>query len=117
VSIDEGKIKSPETYFGSGRNEDPSVYIGGKWSVQPEYAETTDASIITYNYSAKNVYMVASDPDGNQIEVYVDGVKINTVDIKDEKLYTLVAGADYGTHKLELHILKKGLKAFTFTFG
>ncbi len=39
------------------------------------------------------------------------------VTVRDEQLYTLVQGTDYGEHTLELDIGQPGLRAYTFTFG
>ncbi len=140
VAIDMSSIASPETYFGSERNEylangqiGPNgkqtlviperldmnnLYLGGTWDFAPEYAENTTADArVAYVYNAKNVYMVASSDEGSDVDVYLDGKFLKTITIKDEKLYTIVEGASYGKHNLELRIKKPGLKAFTFTFG
>jgi thiol-disulfide isomerase/thioredoxin len=94
-------VQSPETYFGSNRNEylgngTPSVgsmqtltlpstpqentlYLGGMWDFVPEYAAntTTDATI-EYKYNSKNIYFVASGmPSGTQVEVMQDGVPVS----------------------------------------
>jgi cytochrome c biogenesis protein CcdA/thiol-disulfide isomerase/thioredoxin len=140
ITLDASKVGSPETYFGATRNRylgngkvgqsgeqnltlpgRPSpntLYLGGTWSFDGEFAEAKSLdTTIQYYYSAKNVYMVASAPMNTEMEVWVDGVKVNTVTIKDEKLYTLVEGTDYGVHTLLLKTHNAGLKAFTFTFG
>jgi cytochrome c biogenesis protein CcdA/thiol-disulfide isomerase/thioredoxin len=138
ISVDTSKVQSPETYFGAARNQylangtagtlgeqklsipknidSNSLYLGGTWSFDSEYAETKSASTIVFPYSAKNVYMVASDAAGADIDVYVDDVLLKKVHIQGEQLYTLVPGATYGAHTLRLEV-PKGLKAFTFTFG
>jgi thiol-disulfide isomerase/thioredoxin len=140
INFDQGKVGSPETYFGAMRNvylgngkpakmgeqnfTQPSsgtlntLYLGGTWDIQNEYAATKspDATVI-YAFNSKNVYMVASAPTATDVEVWIDGVKTKTVTIHDEKLYTLVEGKDYGQHTLLLKIHNPGLKAFTFTFG
>jgi len=76
---------SPETYFGYARNEylgngkqqtpgmqtltapalssaqPNTLYLGGTWNFQSEYAETVSANTtIIYHYKAKDVYLVAS---------------------------------------------------------
>lgn len=151
IAIDEQKVGSPETYFGSNRNaylgnglmgkdgqqsltipqpitgvssalSKNILYLGGIWNFDSEFAQNLGEASIVYRYDSKNVYMVASAdtavaPDGVEVEIYIDGVKTQTMTIKDEKLYTIVSGADYGEHVLEIRIKKAGLKAFTFTFG
>ncbi len=139
VIVEQGKIRSPEVYFGSARNEylangkqgvagsqtltapeaikSNQLYLGGEWLFAPEYSQNEGDGKILFKYNAKNVYMVASSTSGADIEVYVDEKLINTIFIKDEKLYNIVKGADYGEHTLKIKIKKPGLKAFTFTFG
>ena len=142
VALDVNKVGSPETYFGASRNVYlangtvgktgeqtmtlPSLdkalmntlYLGGTWNFQSEYTEgkSLDTSVL-YKYNSKNVYMVMSAPVATDMEVWVDGKKASTITVKDEKLYTLVEGADYGVHTLLLKVHNAGLKAFTFTFG
>ncbi|MEI7709540.1 MAG: cytochrome c biogenesis protein CcdA [bacterium] len=139
IVVDSGKVGSPEIYFGSRRNEhlsngnvgvattqdlkipteikSNSLYLGGIWNFTPEYSENSGDASVVFKYNTKNVYMVASSKDGANVEVYVDGKLISTVNIKDEKLYTIVSGADYGEHTLELRIKNSTIDAFTFTFG
>ena len=93
--VDENQIGSPETYFGSHRNEylangerglsgkqmlsipqtiDASrLYLGGSWNFAPEFAEADTGSTITYKYKAKNVYFVASSMSGTMVRILIDG--------------------------------------------
>jgi len=87
---------SPETYFGSARNEYlgngisgrsgeqtftlPSafqanaLYLGGLWNIQNEYAENkSDGASIVFKYKAKEVYFVASSKSGARVKIYSDG--------------------------------------------
>lgn len=139
VSVEPGKVNSPETYFGAFRNEllsngkiyttgDQSfklpiiklpnrLYLEGTWNIASEYAENKNSSTIYFDYDAKNVYMVASSPQGIEVEIYIDDVLSKKINIKNEQLYTIVSGDTYGKHKLHIKIPESGLKAFTFTFG
>jgi len=139
VIVDASKVKSPETYFGSARNQYlangtvgrsgeqtlsvPStitpnkLYLSGTWNLTPEYAENKNASSIVFNYEAKNVYITAGSMTGVDVEVYKDDVLVKTVHIKDETLYSLISDSDYGKHILRIVIPDAGLQAFTFTFG
>ncbi len=144
-------VQSPETYFGSNRNQylgngtqgqngiqnlliplataGNTLYLDGPWNFTPEYAETTGESArIIYKYSAKNVYFVASSANGVGIKVTIDGkapgalagsdIKADgTGMIKDNRLYNLIQGSEYGEHTIEIDVTGKGLDAFTFTFG
>ncbi|MBI2610981.1 redoxin family protein, partial [Candidatus Kaiserbacteria bacterium] len=82
MPVDFSQVRSPEVYFGSDRNEllgngsrfaevlqtlelpgklfANTLYLGGTWDIQPEYARAERGSQIRFIYSAKNVYMVAS---------------------------------------------------------
>ncbi len=95
MDVDFGKVGSPETYFGSGRNEllangtpgtsgvqsfaapeNPSknkLYFGGVWNITPEYAESKESGSIVYRYKAKNVYLVMSSKAGTNITILIDG--------------------------------------------
>jgi cytochrome c biogenesis protein CcdA/thiol-disulfide isomerase/thioredoxin len=139
VSVESGKVRSPEVYFGSARNEYlangttgltgeqtllvPSsisfnkLYLGGTWNMTSEYAESKSAGSIVFNYEAKNVYITAGSVQGVEVEIYKDDVLVKKVMIKDETLYQLIGDAEYGKHTLRIVIPKTGLQAFTFTFG
>ncbi|PIR85332.1 thiol-disulfide isomerase [Candidatus Kaiserbacteria bacterium CG10_big_fil_rev_8_21_14_0_10_45_20] len=91
--------QSPETYFGSLRNEyfkngvagkvevqdltvprtitRNALYLGGVWDIQPEYAESINEATVVYRYSAKEVYIVAESEEPVVIEVYQDGVLVD----------------------------------------
>ena len=139
IMVDPNKVNSPEIYFGSARNsylkngdtgipgkqaltipsdiELNNLYLGGEWNFTDEYAENSTDGSVVFKYNAKNVYVVASSEGGAQVEVYIDGKLYNTIVIKDEKLYTLSEGQDYGKRTLMLKIKDGDIKVFTFTFG
>ncbi len=149
VGVDFSKVGSPETYFGSARNqylgngktsvaglqmmEIPAsissnvLYLGGTWNFTDQYAETRVNDTAVFRYSAKNVYFVASSSQATEVRVMLDGKPITSgsgsdvsnsvVVVGPEQLYTIVQGADYGEHTLELDFAQPGLRAYTFTFG
>ncbi len=151
VSLNEAGVRSPETYFGAERNEflgngvqgkimnqiltipsnkkDDTLYLGGTWNFQYEYAEnTTTNAQIQYNYSAKHVYLVASAKHPVILKITRDGKPLGveagkdvnadgTVTISENRLYDLVSGSDYGAHTLQIEVEGVGLDAYTFTFG
>lgn len=139
IQMDSSQLGSPETYFGSNRNEYlangsagqavqqtltlpttfplNALYLGGAWNFVPEYAETMGPADIVYTYKAKNVYMVASAPNGATLTVSQDGKDISTIPVKENTLYPIVSNPDYETHTLKIHISGAGLQAYTFTFG
>lgn len=138
VTVDTSKVKSPETYFGSSRNQYlangtalqvgeqtliiPSsisfnkLYLGGMWNMTSEYAESKSAGNVVFNYEAKNVYITAGSAEGVEVEIYKDDVFVKKVLIKDETLYPLIQDAEYGMHALRI-VVPAGLQVFTFTFG
>ena len=87
--------QSPETYFGSLRNEylingtpgkagketfilpetlfRNALYLAGTWDMAPEYAEAVSDSVIIYKYYAKEVYLVADADVETEVEVWQDG--------------------------------------------
>ncbi len=139
ISVDMGKVGSPETYFGSDRNEylangkqgvtgpqtlsipqtiaPNRLYLGGSWNFSPEYAENTDSAEIKFGFHAKNIYMTVGSDQSITVSVYRDDVFVKSITVKDEKLYTLLEEVDYGDHTITIKIPSAGLKAFTFTFG
>lgn len=99
VSVD---TQSPETYFGSARNEyfgngrpfssgeqsykvpdsliPNAFYLGGDWNIASEYAEAgASSSSISYSFNAMNVYIVAATADGSPADarVLIDGSPIS----------------------------------------
>lgn len=94
----EVKASSPETYFGSARNEylangkrgftgeqqfkvpeilqENSLYLDGIWNITPEYAESTSSTKIIYKYRAQDVYFVVDAETEIEIEVWQDGEPI-----------------------------------------
>jgi cytochrome c biogenesis protein CcdA/thiol-disulfide isomerase/thioredoxin len=151
INMDPNQVASPETYFGSNRNEylangtrnlpgvqnlqAPSnislnkLYLSGTWNFTPEYAETSISTAkIIYKYNAKNLYFVASGNTKAILKILLDGKPIttgagvdvnadSTVSISGNRLYTIVQGADYGEHTIEIDVVSGTLDAYTFTFG
>ena len=146
-------IQSPETYFGSNRNEylgngaqgqtgvqtftipntlNPNtLYVGGSWDVEPEYAQNQSAGAeIEYLYSAHDINFVAAGPSaGVTIKVLLDGKPVgslagsdvntttSTALIQGDRLYNLVHDATPGAHTIKIQVQGAGLQAYTFTFG
>jgi cytochrome c biogenesis protein CcdA/thiol-disulfide isomerase/thioredoxin len=150
VTVDTSQPRTPELYFGALRNtallngvvhvrgvqsltvptilEPHGLYLGGTWNFDHEYAESADAATITIRYAAKNVYMVLSADEAQQLLIKRDGVLLETergsdvasdgtMNVFGEQLYHVVADDEYGEHVLEISVPKAGVRAFTFTFG
>jgi cytochrome c biogenesis protein CcdA/thiol-disulfide isomerase/thioredoxin len=97
-----GAVQSPETYFGSSRNQylgngAPStagmntyilpagtpkpntLYLGGSWTIQSEYATSnTSGNAIEYTYTAHDLDFVASANTPVTIEVFRDGAPVGS---------------------------------------
>lgn len=109
------------------------LYLDGAWDFQKEFVRNTQAQApakIVFKYNAKNVYFVASSEQGTIVlNVLRDGKLIRSQDagsdiavdgtvlIKENRLYKLIEGSDYGEHTIQIEVLNPGLNAFTFTFG
>ena len=151
AAVNASKVGSPEVYFGSDRNKylangtqgkegsqmfvlppilkANQLYLNGAWSITPEYSTASAGNSISFKYSAKEVYMVASGDATTEVTILLDGkpagaqagVDINSTTsigaITQERLYKLIKGNDYGEHTIEIKVNKGKLKAFTFTFG
>jgi cytochrome c biogenesis protein CcdA/thiol-disulfide isomerase/thioredoxin len=90
--------QSPETYFGSARNdylgngfaningtqrfatpdrmEKNTLYLDGIWTMYDEYAESQGETTVTYTYTAGDVYLVADADAPIEVEVMQDGVPV-----------------------------------------
>ena len=101
----EVKVKSPETYFGSLRNEylgngaegrkgeqsfiipeqiNPNtLYLGGDWDITPEHALSLSETRIVYKYNAQEVYLVADADEIVSIEVWQDGLLVGEMGGED----------------------------------
>ncbi|MDE1919580.1 MAG: cytochrome c biogenesis protein DipZ [Patescibacteria group bacterium] len=111
-------VQSPETYFGSARNEylgngtpgaseaqtfaapqsiyANTLYLDGSWDVEPQYAESLGAASIVYAYGAHDVYLVASAATPVTVTVFLDGKPVGAragTDV-DPKTSTAVIQAD-----------------------
>jgi thiol-disulfide isomerase/thioredoxin len=113
-SVISGGLMSPETYFGSERNEylangtqgqvgdqtlaTPMImqlnqlYLGGSWYFDNQYASNNATSAtITYKYTAGKVYFVAAAPQGVTAEVLQDGKPVTSAaagtDVQNGKVF------------------------------
>lgn len=145
-------VQSPETYFGASRNEylgngvrgvpgkqmftvptqleGNTLYLGGNWSITPEYAEASAGASIVFAYGARDVYMVATNAGAPvKIKVFQDGTPIGNAAgadvnpktseavIAGDRLYTLIHNVVPGVHTIRIEIEEGTLDAYTFTFG
>lgn len=109
------------------------VYLDGKWKYNSDNMELVgDDGSIMLIYQAKNVNIVAGSENSSNAVVFVDsdfessknkGSDVatqqnkSTAKINEFKLYNLVSGEDYSTHVIQIDVIGKGFKIYTFTFG
>ncbi|KND49669.1 MAG: DipZ protein [Parcubacteria bacterium C7867-008] len=125
VSIDtqDSEARSPETYFGSARNQYlgngapkkqgiqtltfpkslvlNTLYLQGTWNFSSEYATAANEARIRYTYNAKDIYFVASAAQPVTITVLRDGEPVGRFagsDV-DPKTSTVTVSRD-GLYKL-----------------
>jgi len=143
--------QTPELYFGSLRgnvinipqdiaiNTD-QIYTIGEWKLETEYMQHARVTnelddLVVLSYTAKDVFLVMSTEDGDQIKVYVtlDGVGLNDSNmgrdikldeagrsyilVKFSTLYHIISTLNFGDHVLRLSTTSDKLRLHAFTFG
>jgi thiol-disulfide isomerase/thioredoxin len=110
-AVSGGEI-SPETYFGSARNQTLAngtagvaggqtfvlpgmfdlhkLYLGGTWNITPEYAVSGSGAHIVFRYFAQQVFLVAQAANPVIVEVRRDGRPLSAVEAGED----IVIGAD-----------------------
>jgi hypothetical protein len=101
MTVDISQLGSPETYFGSKRNEfltngtsgtvglqtltmprtteQNALYLDGSWNFQQEFAENASSKAkIVFRYKAKSVYFVASSDAPVTVTVLRDGKPLSS---------------------------------------
>ena len=130
-------LLTPETYLGSARIDRyvgskivvgteaaytiPKVVpqnafaYGGGWTVEKERIVAGEAARLRLAFHARNVFLVLGGR--GQVDVTLDGEHSKTVQVTEDRLYTLVElpgrAAD---HALDL-AFSPGVEAYAFTFG
>ena len=144
VDVDYFNVRTPEIYFGYqfsrgnfGNQEGlkpnqiieykfsksivpNNAYIEGKWKNNADNMElVSDEGSILLIFKAKTVNIVAGSENSSEAFVFLDNEFLNESisNIKEFKLYNLADAEDYDTHSINVNIVGKGFKIFTFTFG
>lgn len=142
ANVDFTQIKSPEMYFGyhfkrqkfgnqtseaggvtltytlpTTQLMENTIYLEGDWFGDTDHQrlESNEGQIVLWYY-AKKVNLVLGSDEPTVIEVWIDGEKRSEITVQEEQLYELAAFETATRHKLELKV-KKGLRAYAFTFG
>jgi len=142
--------QTPETYFGTNRaqnytgspalNNGTAVFtpaaslaqnqwtLGGTWGIAAQPITTVSGNnTLTFNVSAKDVYMVASSDNGASDPVtvslpdsvageYGSDAPAGIVNVDSARLYHIVSLKTFGSTTVTLH-LPSGVSLYTFTFG
>jgi thiol-disulfide isomerase/thioredoxin len=132
-------VLTPETYFGSARNEfignisrgvpgtqtatlpdalsPDTTYLSGTWDIQDQFAKSAGAGKIVVQYQGQIINLVASSETPMTLSLSQDGTSAGTVVVHDAQLYQLKDNGTPGTHTIEITVPSAGLRAFTLTFG
>jgi thiol-disulfide isomerase/thioredoxin len=135
-------IGSPELYFG-GKHPTPQdarqsprsgearysfdratspgfnrYLLDGVWSREEEpLVQRSGHGRLLLSFSAADLHLVAGAHETATVRLRLDGASPTTVEIGWPTLYTLVKGASYREHLLELESDTPGLALFSATFG
>jgi hypothetical protein len=146
-------VITPETYFGSNRSQfgypnpnypngtftipsqksvpQDQFAFGGKWLIQPEYAQAFQGSSITEHFDASNVYLILKPGLGtkSQVSVTYNGKPLigaqagsdvinGVITVDSDRLYNIFSsGTAVSNGTLRFTFSNDGIQAFTFTFG
>ncbi len=142
--------QTPETYFGTDRTQNytgsPALNdgtasfmpaaglaqnqwtLGGTWNIAAQPITTVSGNnTLSFNVSAKDVYMVATNANGASDPVtvslpasvageYGSDAPGGTVMVNSARLYHIVSLKELGSTTVTLH-LPSGVSLYTFTFG
>jgi len=109
------------------------VYLSGKWKNNADNMELiSDDGEIFLIFDAKNVNIVAGSENGSNAFVFFDNTYENeknkgadiifqqnksVSNVNEFKLYNLANAESYGKHIIDIDVVGKGFKVYTFTFG
>ena len=140
---------TPETYVGSNRIDNfsspeliqnglftlyssPNIFpddtfaLKGEWNITGEYVTPKNGSQLSFNFDAKEVYLVMKIGNKpSKVKVYVDGkmqyfgtdVVSGTVTVGSNRLYNLISLPSPGRHILKLEFEDSNVQLYAFTFG
>ncbi|MEX2465166.1 MAG: cytochrome c biogenesis protein DipZ, partial [Gaiellaceae bacterium] len=133
-------VQTPETYLGYERIERfvgskivkdreatyrlPEVFpfghlaYGGRWTVEGERIVAGESARLQLSFHANEVFLVLGTDGGEErVDVRVDGRRVDTVRVTDDRLYRLARiSGEKRNHVLDLSF-SPGTEAYAFTFG
>ena len=115
------------------RVSENNVYLSGKWKNNADNMElVSDEGEILLIFQAKVINIVAGSENGSEAFVFLDNEYENEKNkgsdviieenksisnIKEFKIYNLANAENYDTHAININVVGKGFKIYTFTFG
>jgi cytochrome c biogenesis protein CcdA/thiol-disulfide isomerase/thioredoxin len=101
--------------------------LSGSWQIGSDSSQSkADNTTLTYNFSAKEVYLVMSGPPGAVVKAQVEGVSnVNGFDVNQNgdiildsaRLYKVVKSSEFIKNKNLTLIFPAGVTVNAFTFG
>lgn len=111
------KPEETVTYVSPENKERDLFYLDGTWKNNKDNMELVGSDgMISLEYYAREVNLVAGSENPVAIEVYLDGKKTKDVTVHEFDLYNLISSEETGEHLVEIKT-EKGLIVYTFTFG
>lgn len=89
----------------------------GNATVKSDYTVLSENSSIKLNFYARDVFAVLKNVMDSRVDVYLDGAHIQTIEVKEDKLYQLIELDNPGEHILEMIIKDGDVEIYSFTFG
>ncbi len=130
------ELMTPETYLGSARIQSyvgvplrtglettyafppklgqSEISYAGRWTVERERALSGSGARLRLHFVAKKVFIVLGGRGA--VDVLVDGVRLRTLHVTADRLYTAVDSPHTLDGLLELRFTP-GVEAYSFTFG
>lgn len=120
---------SPETYLGSSRTENfinntpPTNLksnqwtIDNNWQIDSEKITTQTGGKLSFKVNAQKVFLVAGSNTGTKVKVLLNNKLINTINIKESKLYTILNNPEFVVNGLLELEFDNSVEANAFTFG
>lgn len=128
VNVPISRSQTPETYLGSDRAgpfassaqdlAKNQLFIDKNWSQDHEsITSTSETSTLSFNVSAKKVFLVAGSVDNIQrsIKVSWDGQDKGEIKVSGSTLYTILSLDEFSSGILKLQV-PSGVKLNAFTF-
>lgn len=92
-------------------------YVNGTWvNYQDDMEVVSDEAYVQLEFHARDVNVVAGSEEPALLEVFIDGERVDEIDVSTSDLYSLYKGDRTSTRTLLLRA-EKGIKFNTFTFG